>query len=66
MDQLPAAFNDALAKLDVALIGTIPNDPVMAEFEFMGRPLVQLPHDTQVVKAVYQIADKIFANGHKM
>jgi hypothetical protein len=39
---------------------------VMAEFEFMGRPLVQLPHDTQVVKAVYQIADKIFANGHKM
>jgi CO dehydrogenase maturation factor len=66
MGQLPAVFSDALAKLDVALIGTIPNDPVMAEYEFMGRPLVQLPHDTQVVKAVYQIADKIFANGHKM
>ena len=56
---LAAAVEDVGAEL----IGTIPNDPVMSEFEFTGRPLVELPRDSQVVQAVYRIADVILTNG---
>ncbi len=59
-EQLPPALADAAAKLDIELIGTLPNDTVMSEYEFSGRPLVTLPQDTPVVRAVYEIADKLF------
>jgi CO dehydrogenase maturation factor len=58
-DALPSAMASAIADLDIELVGTVANDNVMAEFEFSGRPLVELPGDSKVVKAVYQIADKI-------
>jgi CO dehydrogenase maturation factor len=60
---VPPALAEAAAKLGIELVGTIPNDPVMSEFEFTGRPLVELPHESLVVQAVYQIADRIFSNG---
>lgn len=62
-DELAPALADAVANLGVELAGTIPNDPVMSEFEFTGRPLIELPHDSRVVQAVYRIADRIFADG---
>jgi CO dehydrogenase maturation factor len=61
--QLAPALAAAVQDIGVELIGTIPNDPVMSEFEFTGRPLIELPHDTQVVQAVYGIADAILSNG---
>jgi CO dehydrogenase maturation factor len=53
----------AVQDIGVPLVGTIPNDPVMAEYEFTGRPLVELPDDAQVVRAVYRIADRILSDG---
>jgi CO dehydrogenase maturation factor len=58
-DKLPAPMAAAIQSLDVELVGTIANDAVMAEFEFTGRPLVELPDDARVVQAVYQIAGNI-------
>lgn len=58
-DEMPPAVAATIANLNIELVGTISNDSVMAEFEFTGRPLVELPDDTKVVRAVYQIADKI-------
>jgi CO dehydrogenase maturation factor len=57
--RLPAPLATAIEKLDVELAGTIPSDPVMAEFEFSGRPLIELPADSQVVQSVFQIAGRI-------
>jgi CO dehydrogenase maturation factor len=57
--RLPAPLAAAIEKLDVELAGTIPSDALMAEFEFSGRPLIELPADTQVVQAVFQIAARI-------
>jgi CO dehydrogenase maturation factor len=57
--QLPAPLAAAIDKLDVELAGTIPSDAVMAEFEFSGRPLIELPGDTQVVQAAFRIAARI-------
>ena len=61
--RLPAPLAAAIDKLDVELAGTIPSDAVMAEFEFSGRPLIELPADTQVVQSVFQIAARIL-DGH--
>jgi CO dehydrogenase maturation factor len=61
--RLPAPLAAAIEKLDVELAGTIPSDAVMAEFEFSGRPLIELPADTLVVQSVFQIADRIL-NAH--
>jgi CO dehydrogenase maturation factor len=62
-EQLAPPLEAAVRDVGVQLLGLIPNDPVMSEYEFAGRPLVELPSDTKVVQAVYRIADKIFANG---
>lgn len=63
-DGQPApTFVAAAQKLGVELIGTVPNDPVMAEFELTGRPLIELPGDSLVVQAVHRIADRVFVAG---
>jgi CO dehydrogenase maturation factor len=62
-EQLAPPLAAAVEEIGVELVGTIPNDPVMSEFEFTGRPLIELPRDTQVVQAVYRIADQVLSNG---
>jgi CO dehydrogenase maturation factor len=62
-DGLPSALKAAIEDLDIELVGTISNDIVMSEFEFTGRPLIELPDDSQVVQAVYEIADRICKTG---
>ena len=54
---MPPAMASAIEKLDIELVGTVSNDSVMTEFEFSGRPLVDLPVDSKVVLAVNMIAD---------
>ena len=61
--QMAPALAAAVQDIGARLIGTIPNDPAMSEYEFTGRPLVELPRDSQVVQAVYQIADTVFSDG---
>ena len=58
-EQLPPPLVTAVQDLGVELVGTIPNDALMSEYEFSGRPLVELPGDSLVVQAVYRISDKI-------
>jgi CO dehydrogenase maturation factor len=60
-EQLPPALATAVEKLGIKLIGTMPNDLVMSEFEFSGRPLIELPADSPVVEAVFEIASKLFS-----
>ncbi|MBL7198763.1 MAG: AAA family ATPase [Anaerolineae bacterium] len=62
-DHLAPPLAAAVAKIGVELTGTIPNDLVMSEFEFSGRPLIELPRDSPVVQAVFRIADKMLSNG---
>jgi CO dehydrogenase maturation factor len=64
-DQMPPALSVAVEKLiatavtPIELVGTIPTDTMMSEFEFSGRPLVELPQDSPVVQAVYRIAGSV-------
>jgi CO dehydrogenase maturation factor len=41
------------------LIGTIPEDPTVYEYDLNGRPTIELPEDNTAVLAAYEIFDKI-------
>ncbi len=58
-DGLPPPLAEAIARTGLELIGTVPEDPAMAEFEISGRPLVQLPIETAVYQAVRSIARQV-------
>jgi CO dehydrogenase maturation factor len=62
-NQMPPPLVAAVQEIGVDLAGTVPSDPDMVEYEFTGRPLIELPDDAQVVQAVYRIADRILSNG---
>jgi CO dehydrogenase maturation factor len=49
---LPEALEERIAQLDFPLLGTIPEMPEMAEFEFSGRPLVEMAEDSPVYAAM--------------
>jgi len=57
--ELPAPLARAVEQTGLELLGTVPDDPAMAEFEFTGRPLVELPAETAVYQAVWEIARKV-------
>jgi len=54
--EMPAPLAEAIVQTGLELVGTVPEDPAMAEFEFAGRPLVELPAGTDVYQAVREIA----------
>jgi CO dehydrogenase maturation factor len=41
------------------LIGTVPEDPKVLEYDLQGKPLVELPESSEAVRAVAQILQKI-------
>ena len=57
--EMPVPMAEAIEKTGLTLIGTVPNDPAMTEFEFTGQPLVELPAETSVYQAVREIAKRI-------
>jgi CO dehydrogenase maturation factor len=58
---MPAPLAEAVEETGVELLGTVPEDPAMSEFEFTGRPLVELPRETPVYQAVHGLAEKMFS-----
>jgi CO dehydrogenase maturation factor len=59
---MPEPLDRAIAETGLELLATVPDDPAMAEFEFTGRPLVELPAETVVYQAVREIASKTLAD----
>jgi CO dehydrogenase maturation factor len=56
--EMPAPLAQAIERTGLELLGTVPEDAAMAEFEFTGRPLVELPAETAVYRAVREIAKR--------
>ncbi len=57
--ELPPPLAQEIEASELELVGTVPEDTAMAEFEFSGRPLVELPVETAVYQAVSAIAKRI-------
>ena len=51
-DTIPAALQAKIDTLDIPLLGSVPRNDQMAEFEFNGRPLIELDDESPVYQAV--------------
>jgi CO dehydrogenase maturation factor len=56
---LPPAINNEISKLDIPLLGTVASDSDLINFEFSGKPLVELGNDSPVYQAVAAMMEKI-------
>ena len=57
--EMPPALQKAVDALDVPLLGTIPEAQGVTEFEFSGRPLVEMSDDSPVYQTVAAMLEKI-------
>jgi CO dehydrogenase maturation factor len=57
--KMPDGLKQRIDELDIPLLGVVPADSEMAEFEFSGRPLVELGDDDMVYEAVARMASQI-------
>ncbi len=56
---VPDALQAGIDRMDVPLLGMIPADQRLMEFEFSGRPLVELGDDSPVYQAVAEMMKKM-------
>jgi len=57
--EMPAPLAAAVEASGLTLLGTTPDDAMLAEFEFTGRPLVELPDESAAWQAIQAIADRL-------
>ena len=55
---LPQPLASAIERSELNLLGTIPEDLALGEFEFAGCPLIQLPADSAVYLAISDLAQQ--------
>lgn len=56
---IPPPLQARIAQLDLPLLGAVPGDEKLVEFEFSGRPLVELGDDSPVYQAVAAMMGQI-------
>lgn len=56
--QVPAAMEQEISRLGLNLVGTLPQDPLVTEFDMNGRPLIQIGDDSPSYLAVAAIAER--------
>ncbi len=55
---IPALWKKKIRELGLNLIGTLPNDSIVADFGVVGRPITEVNEDTPIYVAVAEIAGK--------
>jgi CO dehydrogenase maturation factor len=56
---LPVPLQERIDKMNIPLLGTVPADTKLVEYEFNGRPLVELGDDSPVYQAVAAMMKQI-------
>lgn len=51
-------MKEEIQKTGLPLIGTVPLDPLVVKYDTEGKPLFELPNDSQAVEAVFAILQK--------
>jgi CO dehydrogenase maturation factor len=60
-DQLPPALEEAIKDVKAEFLGVVPYDVTLAEFEFTGRPLVDLDKSSPVYQSVREMFERALA-----
>jgi CO dehydrogenase maturation factor len=55
-----AALAEMVTKSGLSLIGSVPEDEHIKEYDLVGKPIIELPEDSKAVIAVKEIFDKVF------
>ena len=58
-DTIPQPLQEQIDALDIPLLGSIPFDETLLEFEFSGRSLLELDANSSVYKATVDLIRKI-------
>jgi CO dehydrogenase maturation factor len=56
---LDPVFSQEIQNLGLNLLGTIPEDAIISEYEMKGRPLLDLPDDSPAVQVVSRMMEKM-------
>ena len=59
MGDIPAPLMEKIDEMDVNFLGAVPANQDLMEFEFSGRPLVELGDESPVYQAVAEMMEKI-------
>jgi CO dehydrogenase maturation factor len=59
--EMPAALRAKAETLGAPLLAVLPYDPLLVEFDGQGRPLVELPDDAAMSRAVAGVAQQLLA-----
>jgi CO dehydrogenase maturation factor len=57
---IPVPLQERIKGMDIPLLGVIPADDMLSEFEFSGRPLIDMGDDSPVYQAVAEMMEKMF------
>jgi len=57
--EVPPSLQDMIDEIDIEMLGVIPADQELMEFEFSGKPLIDLGNSSPVYQAVAGMMDKI-------
>ena len=55
----PEQAMEMIKKAKLELIGTVPKDDLIYDYDFNGRPTIEMPEDSISVKAAFEIFNKI-------
>ncbi|MBL7208081.1 MAG: carbon monoxide dehydrogenase, partial [Desulfobacterales bacterium] len=58
-EALPDPTRNMIKNEGLELVGIIPEDSAVYEYDLNGRPTIELPHDNRAVKAAFMIFDTI-------
>lgn len=61
MGEMPSALRAKAETLGAPLLAVLPYDPLLVEFDSQGRPLVELPDDAAISRAVAGVASRLLA-----
>jgi CO dehydrogenase maturation factor len=56
---IPLPLEEQIQSLGIPLLGVVPADQELAQFEYSGRPLVELGNESPVYRAVAEMMDEI-------
>jgi CO dehydrogenase maturation factor len=57
--ELPLGLQEFVSRMNIPLLGVVPADEELAEFEFSGRPLIELGKESPVYRAVAGMLDQL-------
>ena len=57
--ELPESMSREIERLGLDLAGIVPHDDLISEYEFAGKPLLELPDESAALKAACEIAKKL-------